>query len=385
MGRDQFEGVRAASKSTIEIDFYYRGERCRERIKLQPTPANLRRAARHRSAILDAIERHTFDYAVTFPDSRKADKYASLPGQTMTLKKYLDQWLKNAKSHVSSSTWDGYRKIVNNQLIPAFGDLKLTDLKRRHIKDWGASLTVSNKRMANILSPLRIALNEAVEDELIEINPLYGWQYKKKEAPKTMDEIDPFSPDEIQAILSKLTGQAANLIQFAFWTGLRPSEYIALNWDDIDFKRGVVIINKAITQAARTPEATKTASGTREVKLLPPALASITSQKAFTWLNGEEIFQNPRTEERWTGDQPIRKTLWAHALKRAGVRYRRPYQTRHTYASMMLSAGESPLWVAKQMGHGDWTMIARVYGKWIPEADLEAGNKAVEVFSKKGY
>ena len=94
----------------------------------------------------------------------------------------------------------------------------------------------------------------------------------------------------------------------------------------------------------------------------------------------ERVFLNPRTDEPWTGDQPIRRTLWTHALKRAGVRYRRPYQTRHTYASMMLSAGESPLWVAQQMGHSDWTMIARVYGRWIPDADPNAGDKAVEIF-----
>ena len=64
------------------------------------------------------------------------------------------------------------------------------------------------------------------------------------------------------------------------------------------------------------------------------------------------------------------------AVKKAGVRYRRPYQTRHTYASMMLSAGEHPMWVAGQMGHSDWTMIARVYGRWMPSTNNAAGDKA---------
>jgi len=44
----------------------------------------------------------------------------------------------------------------------------------------------------------------------------------------------------------------------------------------------------------------------------------------------------------------------------------------------MLSAGEHPMWVAKQMGHADWTMIAWVYGRWMPDADPNAGNKAAE-------
>ncbi|MNP80041.1 hypothetical protein D3C76_1780160 [compost metagenome] len=68
-------------------------------------------------------------------------------------------------------------------------------------------------------------------------------------------------------------------------------------------------------------------------------------------------------------------------MKKAGVRYRRPYQTRHTYASMMLSAGEHPMWVAKQMGHSDWTMIARVYGRWMPSADADAGSRAEQIWS----
>ncbi len=114
-----------------------------------------------------------------------------------------------------------------------------------------------------------------------------------------------------------------------------------------------------------------------------PALEALKAQKAFTYLANQEVFQNPRTGERWVGDGPIRKTLWVYALKKAGVRYRRPYQTRHTYASMMLSAGEHPMWVAQQMGHSDWTMIARVYGRWMPTADEHAGSKAEDLWGKK--
>lgn len=75
--------------------------------------------------------------------------------------------------------------------------------------------------------------------------------------------------------------------------------------------------------------------------------------------------------------------MWVPAMKKAGVRYRRPNQTRHTYASMMLSAGEHPMWVAKQMGHTDWTMIARAYRRWMPTADKTAGEKAEAAFDKK--
>ena len=51
---------------------------------------------------------------------------------------------------------------------------------------------------------------------------------------------------------------------------------------------------------------------------------------------------------------------------------------------MMLSAGEHPMWVAKQMGHTGWTMIARVYGRWMPSTTDSAGDKAVQKFSERG-
>jgi integrase len=64
------------------------------------------------------------------------------------------------------------------------------------------------------------------------------------------------------------------------------------------------------------------------------------------------------------------------------VRYRNPYQTRHTYASMMLSAGEHPMWVAQQMGHSDWGMIRKVYGRFLPDADPNVGSRAERVYGR---
>lgn len=379
MGRDG-RGVKSASQSSIEITFTYRGVRCRERLPLKPTPANLKRAEQHRAAILHAIATNSFDYAATFPTSTNATKFAEYKGEVQLLGDYLEQWLDRRKPELKASAYDGYRKIVDNKLIPWFGQLRLAEIKRSHIREILSQQTCTNKTLANIQSPLRKALDDAAEDELIEANPMAGWTYSKQDAPKKKLKIDPFSKEEQKLILDAATGQAKNLLQFAFWTGLRTSEYVALNWEDVDFVRSVIIVDKALTQKSDEAETTKTISGLREVKLLAPALEAIIAQKQHTYLAGQEVFQNPATGERWTGDQPIRKRMFEPLLKKAKVRYRNPYQTRHTYASMMLSAGEHPMWVAKQMGHADWTMIARVYGKWMPDADTGAGSKAETLF-----
>lgn len=379
MGK-QFDGVRPASRSTIEIDFYYRNTRCRERLRLKPTPANLKRAANHRAAVQDAIDKGEFDYAVTFPKSKNAARFADkLPSGTV--EEYLTTWVKKKKARIKSSTADGYEKIINGVLLAHLGNIALIKLKRRDIKTMCEGIDASNKRIANVLSVLRTSLTEAVTDELIETNPIADWSYKKLEPPKEEDYVDPFTRDEQAAILKVLPDQGRNLVRFALWSGLRTSELVALQWGDIDFIRGTVRIRRAETQAAKQAESPKTRSGNRTIKLLAPAREALEDQKAHTFLANTYIFLNPRTNEPWTGDQPIRKTLWQPALKKAGVRYRVPYQTRHTYASMMLSAGEHPMWVAQQMGHKDWAMIRHIYGKWMPDAAPDAGVKAEALFS----
>lgn len=384
MGRERkYDGVSPASATTIKIDFYYHGERQRERLKLEPTPANLKRASLHRAAIVHAIECGTFDYATTFPNSKKALKYAKTPQVIgLTTEAYLDQWLRAQKKRLKASTWDDYRKIIDNIWIPKVGHIELASLRRPDIKAVVVAMSCGNKRLTNVLSALRSALHDAVhDDELIETNPIADWTYQNAEALKEDSDVDPFTKDEQALILGQVWGQVLNLFMFAFWTGLRTSELCALDWSDIDWDRGVIKITKALTQASKEIETTKTAAGRREVKILGMARVALEAQKAYTFEAGAEIFQDPRHNARWTGDQAIRKGYWIPALERAGVRYRRQYQTRHTYASMMLTAGEHPMWVAQQMGHTDWGEIRRIYGKFIKDALPDAGGLAEKMFS----
>lgn len=378
-------GVRVASESSIEIRFRYKGKDCRERLKLKPTPTNIARAERFRGSVLHAIENGTFDYEVSFPDSHMSESFKTLPTEKTIAENYIGAWLEMQRRHLKVSTWTDYDKIIRSRILPHFGCMDLNKITRLHVRQWCGDITAGNKRLANIISVLRSIMQSAMDDGLIADNILDGFTYRRKEAIKKLSDVDPFNKDEQTRILDALgrgfDSQARNLIQFAFWTGLRTSELVALDWSDIDLIAEECHVNKAWTQSADEPEVPKTKAGVRTIKLLPPAVEALRAQKPFTFLKGAELFQNPLNCCRWAGDKQIRM-MWVVAVKKAGVRYRRPYQTRHTYASMMLSAGENPMWVAKQMGHADWTMIARVYGKWMPDAQPDAGKKAVAVYGK---
>ncbi|QOJ21748.1 MAG: site-specific integrase [Gammaproteobacteria bacterium] len=194
--------------------------------------------------------------------------------------------------------------------------------------------------------------------------------------------VDPFTQEEQQAIINATTGAIKNQIITFFWTGMRTNELIALEWSDIDWKCKKISVNKAITNAGRINETTKTKSGKREIDMLPPVEKALIDQKSHTLLQGGKVFINPAACKQWTGDQQIRKGYWIPLLRDAGVRYRNPYQTRHTYASMMLSAGENLAWVSNQMGHGDVLVTTRTYARWI-KTDEQQGSKALEMFGQQ--
>lgn len=391
MGREpiKYDGVRVASDTTIEIDFYYAGQRCKERIKREPTPANLKKMSMFRSEILLAIERGDFQYEVSFPLSKKAKQFSKCPQAIgLTVGMYLETWLEAKKRQLAPSSFRDYSFTTKNILIPKLGHVMLKDLKWVDVKSMLTPMACSNGRLRNIQSCLRSALNTAVDDQVLESNILkdkvYSVQEEYDEGDENMeDRVDPFTAEEQAAILAASPAQFANLIKFAFWTGLRTSEMVALNWRDIDWEKKQVRVNKAWTRASTKPEDTKTPAGRRQVRLLSPALEALEAQKQYTYTKGEEIFQHPNTWLRWKSDKPIRDLFWVNVLPKAGVRYRNPYQTRHTYASMMLSAGEHPMWVAKQMGHASWTMIGKIYGRFMEEAVPDPGRKAEKMFAPK--
>lgn len=184
--------------------------------------------------------------------------------------------------------------------------------------------------------------------------------------------MDPFNPSEIQAILMAAEAEAKHLFQFAFYSGLRTSELMALQWEDVDWAKGTVDVRRALVRGRlKSP---KTYAGRRTLLLLPPALEAIKAQRKLVSRKSKRsslIFWNPNTGGHWSYDT-IRKA-WVNLLNKGQVRYRNPYQTRHTYASMMLSGGENIMWVANQMGHVDTQMVIKTYGKWIPDLSAVSG------------
>ena len=199
--------------------------------------------------------------------------------------------------------------------------------------------------------------------------------------------IDPFSIHDAEVLIAALHydwGEAqGNYDEFRFFTGLRPSEQIALVVSDYDAEHAVLSISKARVQGV-DKDVTKTRND-RRVELCPRAVAVLERQLALR----ERLFRAGRLrhEQLFFQDSgaPIRYlrypyARWHRTLSRLAIRYRKPYSARHTSVSWNLMLGRNPLWVAQQHGHSISTMLW-VYAAWIEgasETDLVRLRKAMQ-------
>lgn len=143
--------------------------------------------------------------------------------------------------------------------------------------------------------------------------------------------------------------QWENLFRFAIHTGLRSSELCALSWHDIDFVGRTIHVQNA--SVVGVIKGTKTKAGTRKVELADEAMKALINQKPFTFMKDEIVFEDPKTNKPWASADAIRKKVWLPTLRKAGIRYRNPYRTRHTFATRHISQGANLFWLAGQMGH----------------------------------
>ena len=374
----KYRGVRQASKTTIEISFTYSGKRYYEKLPIKPDSKGLRLASNFRTQILLAIENDTFDYAVSFPKSKHAKEFT---GKANTLEYYLvNTYLPRFEKYGKARTIKEYRNCIVNRIIPALGHIDLHKITIPIVKSWVDTLTVSAKTIRNYLSPLRSALNEAVEDGLLQFNPIANYSPKIRSTAPKIDSVDPITYEEEQALTKVSSKSFSNLLTFALWTGLRPQEYLALTWSDVDLIHGTININKAKSDFVEV-ETTKTTSSNRKLALLEPALTALKAQKELTYLNGKEVFMF--NGKRYSGVSQLRRFEWDRAFKLSGVRRRTPKQTRHTFASRMLSNGEALLWVSKYLGHSDPAMTLRAYARFMPDDNNQAGAKTVKKIQGK--
>jgi integrase len=366
MGRKGLGNIEVHGDS-IRVRFTLEGKRHVKRltqagVPLLPTAANLKFARRLAEDIQRKIALGIFSMAEMFPSER-----AEGP---LTIAEQLDTWL--GSQRIEASTRASYESAIRFWKA-GIGDKTLRAVRHSQFLTVLANRPdLSGKTINNYVSVLREALELAVTDGILDANPAA----KIPRARHQKEPPDPFSREELDRILadfaSRHAGQVCNLVEFWFWTGLRTSELFALSWENVDLASGTALIAEALVRGIHK-DRTKT-NVARTIKLNSRAVEALQRQRAHTQLAGGAVFNDPRFGQRWVDERAFRRSFWTPTLKRLGIRYRRPYNMRHTYATTMLMAGMNPAFCARQLGHSV-EMFHRTYAKWL---DGEQNDREME-------
>lgn len=368
----------------IQIAFSYRAVECRELLPPGPvTQSALTYAGGLRAEILRKIADGIFHYPDYFPASARATQFDA-GGRRILIGTLLQKQLElyerqSTNGQLSPSTLAGYAKAINSERMAHWADKPLSAATPSALREWISGIGHTAKFTRNLLTPLRSVFEDALNDELILFNPfdrIALAKLLKQTSTSSEYEVDPFTAAERATLLASARPDERPMVQFWFASGLRPGELIALKWPKIDWVGNTARID--LNQVVGQEKAPKTDAGLRTIDLSADAIAALTAQKPASFLANEHIWLNPRTGESWSTDAQIRKTLWQPLCQRAGVRYRNPYQARHTYASTLLTQGTNPWYVAQQLGHVDVQMVFKIYGKFIP-ADYQKPRAQLKV------
>lgn len=391
----------------LRISFMYRGKRMRENLGALDTAKNRNMASELRSSILYAIKTGVFNYAEQFPDSPNLKKLG-INDERITLDALADKWLSLKKLEITENAMMRYRsyiKICNEMLGESRMASSLTHediltLRRELVTGYqicGANQINRGSKKGRTVRTVNVyltcfsgMLDFAEKSGYIQKSPFKGITPLKK----SRNEPDPLSREEYQRLLSFCPSeQISNLWTLAINTGMRHGEICALAWEDIDLKAWTITISRNIAIRGHfTPP--KTESGNRVIALTIPAIEALKSQMAYTRMGKQHKidvhlreFGRTRTDEctfvfvprltarngkggEWYAPGSFGAT-WNDTLKRAGIRHRRAYESRHTFACWALSAGVNPNFIAAQMGHASAQMVYNVYGKWMSDNDAD--------------
>ncbi|WP_083648653.1 site-specific integrase [Alteromonas abrolhosensis] len=342
------------------IDFTLNHERYRETIPAPHNKTASKRIEEQETIYKMAISLNDKSIASRFPNSKIIQR-AFDTGCNFTIHDYSNIWFKQKQRNWSHTTIRGYSQKYNSYIKPNWGDLLLTEFKASMFDEWASESLLSGKSINETRNVLKQIFNRALMDEVIEKNPAEQIE-RYKQASK---EPNPFNKIEIKKILCSLESPYKYFYKFAIFTGLRTGELLGLRWQDVDLNKKVAHIRLSITNGIE--KAPKTIGSIRSIELNSEAVSALKCIKQSEYFHSYRVFIDPRTMKEYKYADGLRKYVWKPALEQAQIPYRYPYQCRHTYASMMLSQGKNPLWVARQMGHADWGMIRKTYGRWVPQ------------------
>ncbi len=299
-----------------------------------------------------------------------------------TFGEYAKSWIEiTVPATCKESTLSDYNDILDNHILPVFKNELVTEIKRKKIKDFllekinkgYANSTVTH--MKNVISGV---LNDAVDDEVIDANPVYRIKYTNNKEDKSKD-VNPLTAKELDHLLKTAQKHYAdNYVLFLLLsrTGLRIGEALALEWGDINYKNRYIEVKRSIVRGRiSSPKNGKQRRVDMSLQLTEALKERMDGIKLRLVVPDEEkpnlVF--PNTQGGYIDKNNWRRRVFKKALEKAKSRKVRIHDLRHTYATLRIAKGDNIADVSNQLGHHSVKLTLDVYHHWMP------GDKKSEV------
>lgn len=370
----------------LYLDFFYRGIRCREQTALTDTAVNRKRVQALLNRIEKEIQQGLFDYGTTFPNSARAAVFTSdaevrlsaaatattpvaAPSDqtTPTFAEFSILWRGEMAPQWRRLHRQSVDAIFDAHLLPAFGEKPLATITKADVLAFRAKLalhpgrsdeTLSAATINKIMGILRQCQTEASERFGLP-DVFKGVKRLKSRRP----DVEPFSLDEVEQIQSTIRADFRNYVTVRFFTGMRTGEINGLKWKYVDFEKELILVREVFS-SGKAEENAKTESSLRDIPMLPMVKEALRAQWEERNPESEYVFStrdgHPIDAHNFTN------RVWYPLLRYLNLAKRRPYQTRHTTATLMLASGENPEWIARLMGHVNTQMLFSVYSRFVP-------------------
>jgi integrase len=310
---------------------------------------------------------------------------------TVAVESYAETFLERIEHTRKHTTHDGYRKILDHDILPVFRGQPLQAITRERVKGLATDCLrrgLTPKTVQNIIRCFSSLLSHAVEDNLISVNPaLRPGKFLPKISKRR--RLDPLTRQELAQFLAHSKAVAPALYPLflcAARTGLRQGELLALQWDDVNLAGRFLGVCRNFTHGRLT---TPKSGESRRVDLSRELTATLEALQLDRQLDAATRGQDAAPP--WVFCDPQGKPFhqnWVRLrffrlLKGAGVRQVRFHDLRHTFASLLLQNGESPVYVKEQMGHCSIQVTVDLYGHLIPGGNTQAVDRLDFVLAER--
>ncbi len=323
------------------------------------------------------------------PGTRQSSRPVVEPN--ITVSQYSERWLTLLDAGVAGGTLKvrtrrSYKQNLDLHILPSLGKLKVRQLQRGRIKTLLAEkLTggLSRSSVRIIHATLRGMLNAAVDDGVILANPAdrLGRQLRLVKSVKTTsEEIKALDREQLAVFLKAAPVEASRyypLFLLLARTGMRIGEALALQWENVDFANRKIRVARAFS--AGKLETPKSGHG-RDVDMsqqLTRALLELQGSRREEQLRCKWPELPPWVFVTDAGtpmdESRVRKIFRSILIAAKLPVHHSPHDLRHTYASLLLQQGESPVYVQRQLGHASIQLTCDLYGRWLPVKSQHGG------------